>query len=144
MSETEIRVMEPKVRESPRERDWARAIRDRQWALLERIAEHDPLWVCWWDKFGRHTRTEERPDDLEVLDVISSIELGMWIGERGPHADWIEEGPWSEERCAAPVRITAAGRAALETRDRFDMEPVYGGFVEPGWVCIPTPPTAHL
>ena len=129
--------MEPKALESPKDREMARRIRNRQWAMLERIAERDPLWVCWWDKWGQHSQIEERPDDLEVFCLLSSNERFQWFGPGGPHADWIEVGPWSEERCAAPVRITAAGRSALAARDQYDMEPVSWGMVEPGWVCIP-------
>ena len=130
--------MEPKVLNSPKNQEMARRTRNDQWALLERIAEHDPLWVCWWDKLGRHSQIEERPDDLEVCDLITTTELNRWIGESGTHPDWIKVGSWSEERCATPVRITEAGRSALATRDQFDMEPVHGGLFQPGWVCIPS------
>ena len=129
--------MEPKALKSPKDREIARQIRNSQWELLERIAEHDPLWVCPWDKERRHSQIEERPNDLAVYCLLASNDLFMWFGETGPHADWIEIGPWSEERYASPVRITAAGRSALEARDQYDMEPVYGGLVEPGWVRIP-------
>lgn len=133
----EIQAMEPKVLNSSEDRAIARQIRDNQWAVLERIAEHDPLWICWWDKDGRHSKIEERPDDLAVFSLLKSNELSLWLGPSGPHADWIEVGPWSEERYAAPVRLTSAGRSALEAKDQYDMEPVLGGMVEPGWVCIP-------
>ena len=129
--------MEPKALESPKDREMARRIRNRQWAVLEQIAERDPLWICWWDQWGRHSQIEERPNDLAVFCLLDSNELLLWFGPSGPHADWVEVGPWSEERYAAPVRITAAGRSALEARDQYDMGPVSGGMVEPGWVCIP-------
>ena len=46
-------------------------------------------------------------------------------------------GEWSQERYASPVFITSDGRAALATRALYDLEPVEGGLVEPGWQAIP-------
>ena len=51
---------EPKLRTDERSRRMARHIRDQQWQVLERIAEHNPLHVCWWDKNGRHKRKPSR------------------------------------------------------------------------------------
>ena len=116
-------------------RDMARRMRDHHWNFAERAAKHGTVWVCWWDKDRRH-REEPQPDDLEVCSLISGMELLEWLKS---HEDWWEIGEWSDERYAAPVTITTAGRAALENRDKYDLEPVTGGLVEPGWQAIPWP-----
>ena len=76
-------------------------MRDFHWKTLERIAEHNPLEICWWDKNRRHKR--ERPDNLLVLSPMD-VDLVRWLKD---HADWIEEGKWSEETCSMPFYITA-------------------------------------
>ena len=138
--------MKPKKLTSDEDRAMARRERDFHWSILERIAKHDPLWICWWDKDRRHSErnpykkeTRTLPDDLLVLGLIGgSNEFLSWVGPNGQHPDWLEIGEWSDERYAAPVRLTDAGRAALADRDKYDMEPVHGGLVEPGFVCIPS------
>ena len=112
----------------------ARRIRDHQWETLERIADKNPLYVCWWDKNRRHGRREHQPDDLKVCGLIDGMELVHWLKT---HPEWTTTGDWSEERYAAPVWITEAGRTALENRHLYDMEPVKGGLVEPGWRAKP-------
>ena len=121
-----------------RDREMARYIRDHQWRTLEAIAEHNPLWYCWWDKAGRH-RPERgpRPPDLKVSGLIDGMEILAWLRS---HPDWVEIGEWSDERYAAPIHITEAGREALRNRHLYDMEPVTGGLVEPGWQATPAPP----
>ena len=47
-------MRDPKVLTDQSMRRMARGIRDAHWRTLERIAEHDPLWCCWWDKAGRY------------------------------------------------------------------------------------------
>ena len=128
---------EPRVGDEPDHRKWARQIRDRQWSVLERIAEHDPLYICWWNKNGRHKK-DNRPDDLLVCGLIDGSELAQWLRD---HPDWTIVGEWSDERYAAPVWITDAGREALANRHLYDMEPVYWGLVEPGWQTIPAEKT---
>ena len=128
--------MEPKKLTDRTNRDMARHVRDRQWRILERIAVCNPLWICWWNKNGHHARSAELPNDLEVCGLIDGNELVQWLNS---HPDWTVIGDWSDERYAAPVRITDAGRAALADRAQFDMEPVDGGLVEPGWQAVPTP-----
>ena len=108
-------------------------MRDFHWKTLERIAEHDPLEICWWDKYRRHKR--EKPDNLLALSPMR-VDLARWLRD---HADWIEEGSWSDETCSMPYRITDAGREALANRGRHDSEPVYGGMIEPGWQAEPLP-----
>ena len=125
--------MEPKLKTDERSRQMARRIRDRQWATLQHIAEHNPLHVCWWDKDGRHKR-EPLPADLLVLGLIDGTELAQWLRS---HPDWTVVGEWSDERCAVPIHITDAGREALANRDRYDPEPVVYGMVEPGWQAVP-------
>ena len=125
---------EPKILDEPRDRDMARYVRDRQWETLERIAEHNPLYICWWDKAGRHKG--ERPPDLKVCGIPDANELINWLNL---HPDWTVTGEWSDERYAAPVWITDAGREALQNRHLYDMEAVEGGMVEPGWQAIPAP-----
>ena len=121
----------------------ARRTRNRHWQVLEKIAEHDPLWICWWDKAGRHSERSlegrwvaTHPPDVEVFGLIDGMEFLDWMKV---HPDWLEIGEWSDERYATPVRITDAGRAALTDRDKYDMEPVLGGLVEPGFEVVPAP-----
>jgi hypothetical protein len=119
-------------------RQRARWTRDRHWEIAARIAEADPLWVCWWNKNRRHDAANT-PDDLLVCSLIDGMEIMEWLNS---HAEWWSIGEWSDERYAAPVTITAAGRAALDDREQYDMEPVTGGLVQPGWTCIPAPRAA--
>jgi hypothetical protein len=109
-------------------------MRDRQWAFMQQVAATGTLWCCWWNKDRHHV--EPYPADLVVCGLIDGIELMNWIRS---HEDWWQIGEWSDERYASPVSLTDAGRTALEERDRYDMEPVFGGLVEPGWQAIPWP-----
>ena len=112
-------------------RDMARRMRDGHWSLLERLNRHGTLYVCPWDKYGRHKKPEP---DLEVLSPLSQ-DIFSWFKV---HSDWIDILEWDEQRCAYPFAITDAGREALDNRTLYDMEPVEGGLVEPGWTAIPT------
>lgn len=98
---------------------------------MERCATHDPLWVCAWNKNSK----PEADDEMRTC-LITGIEMLDWLKR---HPDWFMVGEWDEARYANPVRITDAGRAALADREKYDMEPVYGGMVEPGWQAIPLP-----
>ena len=128
--------MEPKILTDQPAREMARRIRDTQWLALERIAEHNPLYICWWNK-DRHHADQGGPDDLLVCGLIDGNELLDWLNA---HPDWRVIGEWSEERYAAPVYITDEGRAALANREQYDLEPIVGGLVEPGWEAIPLNP----
>ena len=119
----------------PAARQMARRMRDRHWEILELIAQHNPLYICWWDKDQRHGRHD--PRNLLVLCLITGSELTAWLRA---HPDWTNVGEWEPERCAVPVWITDAGRQALRHREQYDTEPVQGGMVEPGWECIPAGP----
>ena len=130
---------EPRQLTEPKDRMMARQIRDRQWRTLELVAEHNPLYICWWDKAGRH-RHADPPPNLLVSSPIDSNQLIDWLKQ---HPDWTEIGEWSETHYAAPVYITDPGRAALLNREQYDLEPVQGGMVEPGWTCIPAPAMAQ-
>lgn len=110
----------------------ARRIRDEHWLFMERCAEHDPLWYCVWNK----TRQPELPDEWRDA-LVNGMELLDWVNR---HPDWFVVGEWDDDRYARPYRLTAAGHAALADRALYDMEPVYGGLVEPGWQCIPAAP----
>ena len=126
-------------------RDVARHIRNAHWRTQERMAEHDPLWCCWWDKAGRYdTRRgygQEPPADVELFGLIGAMEFGAWMRK---HHDWFVCGEWSDERYAEPVRLTEAGRVALAHRELYDMEPVEGGMVAPGWQCVPLPKSEEV
>ena len=128
--------MTPKVLTDPEARARARWIRDWQWAVAERIAATDPLWICWWNK-NRHHDEATAPSDLLICGLIDGSELAQWLNS---HPDWWVIGEWDADRYAAPVSITEAGRAALANRSAFDSEPVNGGLVEPGWTCSPAEP----
>ena len=83
---------------------------------------------------GATARDEEAPDDLMACGLIDGMEMMHWLNA---HPEWITIGEWSEERCAFPVYITDRGLDALANREQYDMEPVEGGLVEPGWKAIP-------
>lgn len=96
---------------------------------MERAATHNPLWFCVWNKTGQPELEDEWRDGL-----ITGLELMGWMSR---HRQWFIVGRWSEKRYARSIRLTQAGRRALKSRAA-DMEPVYGGMVEPGWQCIPS------
>ncbi len=100
---------------------------------MERIAEHGTLWFCVWNKRGLPEQADEWRSCL-----VSGMELQDWMQT---HATWFVCGEWSDDRYAAPVQLTDAGREALKHRDAYDMESVNGGLVEPGWQAIPLSPT---
>jgi hypothetical protein len=126
----------PKRLTSRFDRRMARNIRDSQWAFMELAAELGTVWVCWWNKNGHHP-DEGLPRDLMVHGLIDGMEFLEWLNS---HKDWWVIGEWSDERYAAPVSITEAGRAAFADHERYDMELVTGGLVEPGWCAMPLPP----
>jgi hypothetical protein len=111
----------------------ARRTRDYHWGLMERAERCGTLWICWWDKDRRHHGKPPR-DDLEVMGLSTGMEFLAWTDQ---HPDWWEIGQWDDAQYAAPVSLTDSGRKALAERHRYDMEPVHGGMVEPGWVCVP-------
>lgn len=106
-------------------------MRNRQWEFMARAVEIGTIWVCWWDKEQRH---RSPASDVKVCGLIDGMEFLGWLHS---HEDWWTIGEWSDARYAAPVSITDAGRAAYGERARYDMEPVTGGLVEPGWSAIP-------
>lgn len=156
--------MKPKVLRKKSERMFARRKRDAQWALMERIAEEGVVWMCPWDKYHRHGRRcscrycdcrqfsqvaqgwrcnscgtvmPKVPDDeVYVFGLMGANELFAWTSS---HKTWFKWGPWVEKRCARSLRLTAAGRDALQHRELYDMEPIHGGMVEPGYIVVPWP-----
>lgn len=122
-------------------REMARGIRDSHWRFMEQVAAARVLWWCTWDKAGRHYphryRTGPPSPFVYVSGLIDAGEIFEWIGR---HNDWWRIGKWNEEAYAFPVRLTKVGREALQNRALYDMEPVTGGMVEPGWICTPMPP----
>ena len=79
----------------------------------------------------RHpTALWQQPNHLMACGLINGMEMMHWLNA---HPEWITIGEWSEERCAFPVYITDRGLNALANREQYDMEPVEGGLVEPGW-----------
>jgi hypothetical protein len=107
----------------------ARAVRDQQWRFMERAAAAGTLWFCPWNK----ERRPEGPDEYRT-SLIGGNDVAHWIEK---HGDWFAVGDWDHARCACPVRLTDAGRAALVDRAPWDGEDVEGGLVEPGYVCAP-------
>ena len=128
------KMEQPRMLTEDKDRQMARRIRDQQWNILERIARQgpQPLFICWWNKDRRHR--EPHPEDLKVCGLIDGMELASWLRS---HPDWTEMGEWDKERCAQPVYITDAGRQALGEREKYDLEPVMGGLMEPGWQATP-------
>ena len=126
----------PKRLTSKHERETARRVRDGQWAFMEKVARLGTVWVCWWNK-NRHHDYKTAPDDLLVCGLIDGCELLDWLHS---HKDWWIIGEWSDERYAAPVSLTDAGRLALQNRHLYDMEDLHGGLVEPGFVVTPAEP----
>lgn len=124
-------MAEPRLLTDDNARKMARHMRDEHWAFMERLAREGTVNVCLWNK----NRQEERPDELRLC-LISGMELMEWVRR---HQDWFVLGENNLERHTFPVSLTDAGRAALLNRDLYDMEPVYGGLVEPGWQAIPFP-----
>lgn len=123
----------PRKLASRQQRQMARQMRDWQWKFMEKVARLGTLWVCWWNK-DRHHDEENAPEDLEICGLIDGSELLGWMNS---HRNWWRIGKWSDKRYAAPVRLTPAGKKALKNRRKYDMEPVTGGMVEPGWQAIP-------
>lgn len=109
-----------------------RYTRDYQWKFTERVAQHNPLWFCVWNK----AKLPEGPDEMRC-DLCSGMDILEWIKA---HKDWFKVGRWSEKRYAVPVSLTDTGRKALKAKAKYDMEDVYGGLVEPGYVVKPAPP----
>ena len=108
----------------------ARRERDGQWEFMERVAREGIVWMCPWDKYGRH----KNGDGVYVFGLLGSNEFYHWLDS---HKDWWIRGRWSEKRCARSIRITDAGRKALKNREKYDMELIFGGMVEPGYVVMP-------
>jgi|SRR5882672_10609801 len=122
----------PRKLTAKKDRALARRIRDFHWQIMERIAREGTLYICLWNKH----RMEERPDEV-LLCLISGNELIDWMHR---HRDWFLIGPQNKERWTNPVSLTAAGIRALAEREKYDMEPVHGGLIEPGWQAVPSPP----
>ena len=128
--------MPPKLLTKTAARRSARHDRNHQWDTLERIAQHNPLWICWWDKDNRF-KNRDVPADTKVCSLLTANTILSWLNG---HPEWTVIGEWDDSRYAAPVWITDAGREALQNRHLYDMEPVSGGMIEPGWLCTPLPP----
>lgn len=124
--------MKPKRLTDRSSRIFARRERDAEWAFMERVAREGIVWMCPWDKYGKH----KNGDGVYVFGLIGSTEFYHWLSS---HEDWWKRGRWSEKRCARSIRITAAGRKALKNRHLYDMEPIFGGMVEPGYIVTPWP-----
>jgi len=127
-----MKQVKPKRLTAKFDRDDARRMRNAHWSFMEKIAEFGTVWFCPWDKDRRHRNPAP---DVEV-DGLIGYGILDWMAS---HPDWFERGEWNDNRYAAPVRLTPAGVTALENWHTYDMEPVNGGLVEPGWIATPTP-----
>lgn len=128
----ERQVMTPKRLTDRNSRRLARHERDGQWEFMERVAREGIVWICPWDKYGKH----KNGDGVYVFGLIGANEFYHWLAD---HKNWWQHGRWSEKRCARSIRITDAGLKALANRAQYDMEPIFGGMVEPGYVVTPWP-----
>lgn len=126
-------------------REVARRIRDEQWKIMETAAANGgEVRICPWDEKkvwteGRgYHRLDPIPGEFR-FDLLGFMETFSWFDRA--HPDWftVDEADWDEERQTHLYRLTDAGRAALADRERYDMEPVEGGLVEPGWQTVPLP-----
>jgi hypothetical protein len=122
--------MEPKKLTDKFNRDDARRMRNKHWLFMERLRDEGGTWFCPWDKYRRHG------NDGVCVDGLIGWGILDWVRT---HRDWFKRGRWSDKKCAVRYRLTEAGLNALENWTQYDMEPVYGGLVEPGWQAIPTP-----
>ena len=120
----------PKALTSPDDHAMARRIRDAHWHFMQRVADLGTCWLCCWNQHG----FSEGPDEYRT-PLLSGMPLSAWMHT---HPEWWDIGVWDDTRHAQTVRLTDAGREALAHRGQYDMEPVTGGLVEPGWVCTPT------
>ena len=118
--------------ERPWYRETARNIREFQWHMMEAMVEHGQVWVTPWNQ----GRRPQAPDTFR-FGLLDWNEHRSWFNEQ--HPDWFEHGEWDNERGAAPIRLTDAGQQALQERERYDMEPMFGGMVEPGFMVTPAP-----
>jgi len=126
--------MKPKRLTDRESRRMARCTRDHHWSIMERIRDTPGgLWICLWNKYGR----DEAPNEVRMC-LISGMEWAEWVMA---HRDWFRWGRYNTRHDGNRYRLTDAGLAALEDRAPYDMEPVEGGLVEPGWICTPLPPT---
>jgi len=99
---------------------------------MERIFECRVLWYCCWNKRHLPEAQDEMRDDL-----MSGMDILDWIRK---HRRWFLKGKWNEERYAFPIRLTRLGKEAMFKRERqYDMEPIHGGLVEPGFIVVPAP-----
>jgi hypothetical protein len=122
--------MKPRRRTDKSARAQARNIRDYHWEIMEKIAENGALRVCLWDK----KRLEQQPDEVR-MGLISGMEWMNWVNR---HRGWFQiSRAYDDARDTRLMKLTEAGRRALRNRVRYDMEPVEGGLVEPGWVAVP-------
>ncbi len=120
---------------APLARERARAIRDGDWQIMERMRDLGTLWFSPWNR----DRLPEGLDELRV-DLLTGMEI---MNRWQQHEDWFDIGEWDRARAARPVRLTEAGLKALRERHLYDMEPVLGGLVEPGWTATPAPGDGH-
>ena len=120
----------------------ARNIRNHQWEIMETAAANGgEVRICPWNKRrftlekGDHY-LEPAPNEFRFC-LVSFLETFSWFD--GDHPDWftVDDKDWDEERQTHLYRLTDAGRKALQERERYDMEPVKGGLVEPGWQATP-------
>ena len=102
-------------------------VRNQLWNTLGRIADTNPLWVCWQGE-GHSPHREDTPDDLIMFDINENPTLTRWFSR---HPEWTVTGKWSHERCAAPVFITDAGRRAIDHRILYDNEPIEPDMPQP-------------
>ena len=130
MSRRKKGLRPPNVLSSPDDRAMARRTREAQWEFMQRVADAGTLWWCAWNT----SSLPEGPDECR-MGLLEGMEVSQWMHT---HPAWWDIGGWDDTRSAQPVRLTEAGREALAHRDQYDMEPVTGGLVEPGWVCTPT------
>lgn len=133
----QLKQQQPKRLRSKVEREIARYVRDGQWVFMERIQAVGTLWFCVWNKNRYHSKPY--PPDLWVCCLMTGMGYLEWMR---CHSDWFIQGEWDEERYAVPIQLTAAGVDALSNRAEYDMEPINGGLIEPGFVVIPLP-AAH-
>jgi hypothetical protein len=118
--------MKPRRLNTRYHRESARRHRDFDWAFMRRIARQGIVHYSPWNKNRLPTGRNEYRDGL-----IGGLEWWGWVKR---HRTWFCWSAWDPQRQTYAFSLTRIGKKiARRPPRRFDLEPVYGGLVEPGY-----------